>query len=49
LISLVASIRRGSTLLAFVAGVSLFKEANGWKKLPPVLGIVLGIALTMLG
>jgi len=49
LISLVASIRRGSTLIAFAAGVSLFKEANGWQKLPPVLGIVLGIVLTVLG
>jgi len=49
LISLVASIRRGSTLLAFAAGVLVFKEANGWKKLPPVLGIVLGIVLTVLG
>jgi drug/metabolite transporter (DMT)-like permease len=49
LISLVASIRRGSTLIAFGAGVLVFKEANGWKKLPPVLGIVLGIVLTVLG
>lgn len=49
LISLVASIRRGSTLIAFAAGVWLFHEANGMKKLPPVLGIVLGIALTLLG
>jgi len=49
LISLVASLRRGSTLIAFAAGVFVFKEANGWKKLPPVLGIVLGIALTILG
>ena len=49
LISLVASIRRGSTLIAFAAGVFVFKEANGWKKLPPVLGIVAGIALTLLG
>ena len=49
LISLVASIRRGSTLIAFAAGVLVFKEANGWKKLPPVLGIVAGIALTLLG
>ncbi|MES1188578.1 MAG: DMT family transporter [Myxococcales bacterium] len=49
LISLVASIRRGSTLIAFAAGVFVFKEANGWKKLPPVLGIVLGIVLTVLG
>ena len=49
LISLVASIRRGSTLMAFAAGVFVFKEANGWRKLPPVLGIVLGIVLTVLG
>jgi drug/metabolite transporter (DMT)-like permease len=49
LISLVASIRRGATLIAFAAGVVIFKEANGAKKLPPVLGIVVGIALTLLG
>jgi drug/metabolite transporter (DMT)-like permease len=49
LISLVASIRRGATLIAFAAGVLLFKERNGMKKLPPVLGIVAGIALTLLG
>jgi len=49
LISLVASLRRGSTLIAFAAGVFLFKEANGSKKLLPVCGIVLGIVLTLLG
>src|SRR6478752_2701934 len=49
LISLVASLRRGSTLIAFAAGVFLFKEANGWKKLPAVFGVVLGIVLTILG
>jgi transporter family protein len=49
LISLVASIRRGSTLIAFAAGVLIFKEANGQKKLPPVLGILVGIVLTLLG
>jgi bacterial/archaeal transporter family protein len=49
LISLVASIRRGATLIAFAAGLFLFKEVNGLKKLPAVLGIVAGIALTLLG
>lgn len=49
LISLVASLRRGSTLIAFAAGLFLFKEANGLKKLPPVLGILLGIVLTICG
>jgi bacterial/archaeal transporter family protein len=49
LVSLVASIRRGATLIAFAAGVLLFKEPNGLKKLGPVLGVVLGIVLTLLG
>ncbi len=49
LVSLVSSIRRGSTLIAFAAGVVLYREANGLKKLPPVLGIVAGILLTLLG
>lgn len=49
LISLVSSIRRGSTLIAFAAGVLVFHELNGKKKLPPVLGIVLGIVLTLVG
>ncbi|RYZ07948.1 MAG: hypothetical protein EOO73_09610 [Myxococcales bacterium] len=49
LVSLVSSVRRGSTLIAFAAGLALFREVNGRKKLPPVLGIVLGIVLTLLG
>lgn len=49
LISLVSSVRRGSTLFAFGAGLWLFKEANGLRKLPPVLGIVAGIVLTLRG
>lgn len=49
LVSLVSSTRRGSTLIAFGAGVLLFGERNGWRKLPPVLGIVVGIVLTLLG
>ena len=49
LVSLVASIRRGATLIAFAAGVLVFKEKNALQKLGPVLGIVAGIALTLLG
>jgi drug/metabolite transporter (DMT)-like permease len=49
LISLVSSVRRGSTLIAFAAGVLLFREANGLRKLGPVLGIVAGIVLTLVG
>lgn len=49
LVSLVSSIRRGSTLIAFAAGLFLFKEQNGKQKLGPVLGIVAGILLTIAG
>lgn len=49
LISLVSSIRRGSTLVAFAGGLFLFKEKNGWAKLPAVLGVIVGITLTIFG
>jgi drug/metabolite transporter (DMT)-like permease len=49
LVSLVSSLRRGSTLVAFAGGLFLFKEPNGLRKLPAVIGIVLGIVLTVLG
>lgn len=49
LISLVSSLRRGSTLVAFAGGVLLFREQNWKQKLPAVLGVVAGIALTVLG
>lgn len=49
LVSLVSSMRRGSTLVAFAGGIWLFGEKNVWQKLPAVLGIVTGIALTLLG
>lgn len=49
LISLVSSLRRGSTLVAFAGGLWLFGEVNGWKKLPAVLGVLAGIVLTLLG
>jgi len=49
LVSLVMSLRRGSTLLAFAGGMLLFGERNGWRKLPAVLGILTGILLTMMG
>lgn len=49
LISLVSSLRRGSTLVAFAGGLWLFQEVNGWRKLPAVLGVLAGIALTLLG
>jgi drug/metabolite transporter (DMT)-like permease len=49
LISVVAGIRRGSTLVAFAGGLWIFKEAHGMKKLPAVLGVLLGIVLTIMG
>ncbi len=49
LVSLVASLRRASTLVAFAGGLWFFGERNGRQKLPAVLGILAGIALTLLG
>ena len=49
LVAVVMSLRRANTLIAFLGGLILFKEVNGWKKLPAVLGILVGIVLTILG
>ena len=49
LVSLVMSLRRASTLVAFAGGLYFFHEANGWRKLPAVIGILIGIVLTICG
>lgn len=49
LISLVSSLRRGSTLVAFAGGLLFFGEVNGRRKLPAVLGVLAGIVLTLVG
>lgn len=49
LVSLVSSLRRGSTLVAFAGGIFLLHEKNGLAKLPAVTGVVIGIVLTILG
>jgi bacterial/archaeal transporter family protein len=49
LVSVVMSLRRGSTLVGFAGGLLLFGEQNGWHKFPAVIGILIGIALTVLG
>lgn len=49
LVSLVSSLRRGSTLVAFAGGVLLFGELNWRAKLPAVIGVLAGIVLTILG
>jgi bacterial/archaeal transporter family protein len=49
LVSMVMSLRRGSTLVAFGGGLLFFGEINGRQKLPAVIGIFIGIVLTILG
>jgi bacterial/archaeal transporter family protein len=49
LVSVVASLRRASILVAFAGGLLLFRESNGWKKFPAVAGVLVGIVLTILG
>jgi drug/metabolite transporter (DMT)-like permease len=49
LVSIVMSLRRGSTLVGFTGAIFLFREQHGWQKLPAVLGIVAGIVVTVLG
>ena len=49
LVSMVSSLRRGGTLVAFAGGILLFGEVNARAKLPAVIGVVFGIVLTILG
>jgi transporter family protein len=49
LVSVVMSLRRGSTLVGFAGGLLFFGEINGWQKLPAVIGILVGIVLTVMG
>ena len=49
LVAVVMSLRRGSTLVAFAGGLLLFGEKNGRQKLPAVIGILVGIVLTVMG
>ncbi len=49
LVSVVMSLRRGSTLVSFAGGLLLFGEKNGLQKLPTVIGILVGIVLTVMG
>lgn len=49
LVSVVMSLRRGSTLVGFAGGLLLFHEPHGLRKLPAVLGILLGMALSVMG
>lgn len=49
LVSLVASLRRGSLLVAFLGGLFLFREVYSHKKLLAALGVLAGIVLTIAG
>ena len=49
LVSMVSSLRRGGTLVAFAGGILLFGEVNARAKLPAVIGVVIGIVVTILG
>jgi drug/metabolite transporter (DMT)-like permease len=49
LVSIVSSLRRGSVLVAFAGGLWIYKESNGRAKLPAVIGVLAGIALTVMG
>jgi drug/metabolite transporter (DMT)-like permease len=49
LVSVVSSFRRGGTLVAFAGGILLFGEKNWCHKLPGVVGVLLGIILTIFG
>lgn len=49
LVAVVMSLRRGSTLVAFGGGLLFFGERTDWTKALAVGGIIIGIALTVLG
>ena len=49
LISVVASLRRGGTLVAFAGGIWLFGEHSSRQKTIAAVGVLLGIVLTILG
>jgi transporter family protein len=49
MVAIVSSIRRASVLVVFAGGYLLYKEGNMRAKLPPTLGILLGVTLLVLG
>ena len=49
LVSMVSSFRRGSILVAFAGAVLIFGEPHWRQKLPAVIGVLVGIVLTILG
>ena len=49
LVSIVMCLRRASALVGFTGGLLFFGERHGLRKLPAVIGILIGISLAILG
>jgi transporter family protein len=49
LVSVVMSLRRTNALVAFSGGLLLFGERSNWQKFLAVIGILIGVALTVMG
>jgi len=49
LVSVVMSLRRGNTLVAFAGGLLLFGERSNWQKILAAIGILAGIVITVMG
>lgn len=49
MISVLSSIRRGSAIVSFGGGLLLFRESNGWRKLPALIAILIGVILLVSG
>jgi drug/metabolite transporter (DMT)-like permease len=49
MVSLVISLRRANALVAFAGGLLLFGERSNWQKILAVIGILLGVVLTVIG
>jgi drug/metabolite transporter (DMT)-like permease len=49
LVSVVMSLRRANTLVAFAGGVLLFRKRSNWQKILAAIGILTGIVITVMG
>jgi bacterial/archaeal transporter family protein len=49
LVSVVMSLRRANALVAFAGGLWLFGERSNWQKILAVIGILIGVVLTVMG
>ncbi len=46
-LAVVSAIRRSNVLIAFAGGLLLFREKHWFRKLPPLIGILIGLALLL--